>query len=439
MAALDFPTSPANGDKYPVPAVAGLPVYTWDGEKWTTVGGSVISGTPSNALPLMDNTPAVAGAATNYTREDHVHPVDTKAVRSDVATLWTPAQQQLARQNAYAAPFDAMMMGGLQINGGMEVSQELGTTGTATAGRYICDGWKSSWAGAMVLNGAQASASPVLSPGFTSVLVSTVTTAQASLGPSDLAIIFQQIEGLRTARLAWGTVNAQPITIGFWSGHHRTGVYSGSVRNGGATRSYAFTYTQNAADVYQYNIVTIPGDTAGSGWLTDNTTGIILDFAMGCGSNGTAPAANTWQSGSYQAAPGQINAVAATSDVFRITGVIVLPGNEAPSAARSPFVMRSYDQELLTCMRYYRRVGGVVANDLGFSGWGTIGTSLPLTPVMRAAPSISTFGTIYSVNIAGTNYYSSPGVFTVAISASNANAFTQYASNVGGIILDARL
>ena len=111
MAALDFPTSPANGDKYPVPAVAGLPIYTWDGEKWTTVGGSVISGTPSNALPLMDNTPAVAGAATNYTREDHVHPVDTKAVRSDVATLWTPAQQQLARQNAYAAPFDAMAYG----------------------------------------------------------------------------------------------------------------------------------------------------------------------------------------------------------------------------------------------------------------------------------------------------------------------------------------
>jgi hypothetical protein len=123
---INFPASPTVGQKYPQPAVAGIPVYTWDGEKWTTVGGSIAAYAPPSAiLPLMDATPALTGVGTAYTREDHVHPVDTKAVRTESAQSLTAAQQQQARQNIYAAPFDAMAYGGLQINGGMEVNQEL--------------------------------------------------------------------------------------------------------------------------------------------------------------------------------------------------------------------------------------------------------------------------------------------------------------------------
>ncbi|MGY3119137.1 hypothetical protein ACVWXQ_003074 [Bradyrhizobium sp. S3.14.4] len=33
---LDFPNAPVLNQKYPQPPVAGVPVYTWDGEKWTT-------------------------------------------------------------------------------------------------------------------------------------------------------------------------------------------------------------------------------------------------------------------------------------------------------------------------------------------------------------------------------------------------------------------
>ena len=41
---LDFPSSPTTGQKFPQPSVAGVPVYTWDGAKWTTIGGSVGGG-----------------------------------------------------------------------------------------------------------------------------------------------------------------------------------------------------------------------------------------------------------------------------------------------------------------------------------------------------------------------------------------------------------
>jgi len=41
--ALNFPSSPTVGDKYPSTPVVGVPQYTWDGEKWTTGGGSIIT------------------------------------------------------------------------------------------------------------------------------------------------------------------------------------------------------------------------------------------------------------------------------------------------------------------------------------------------------------------------------------------------------------
>ena len=63
---LDFPNAPTVGQKYPAPPVVGIPTYTWDGEKWTTVGGSI---------------------------------GDSGAVRYDTAQTLTAAQKLQARQN----------------------------------------------------------------------------------------------------------------------------------------------------------------------------------------------------------------------------------------------------------------------------------------------------------------------------------------------------
>ena len=65
---FNFPSSPSIGQTFPVPPLPNVPVYTWDGEKWT-----------------MPGTPSVP-----------------------------------------SAPYDAMAYSGMQINGGMEVSQEKG-------------------------------------------------------------------------------------------------------------------------------------------------------------------------------------------------------------------------------------------------------------------------------------------------------------------------
>lgn len=380
MAVLDFPIGPSINDRFPNPAIAGQPQYVWDGEKWTTVAAGVTSATPAAATPLEDNATPQVGVTTKYAREDHVHP--STALKYSAQTL-TTAQAAQSRTNLYAAPFDAQAYSGIQINGSMEVSQERGTTGVSIDTAYICDGWKFGKLGTAAVTAAQYAYGAA---GFNNILALTVSTAQASMGAGDYVTIIQPVEGYRLARLGWGAAGAQPITIGFHTRHVRTGTYSGAVRTPTGSRSYTFTYTQNVSDILEYKTVTIPGDVTGT-WPRDNTNGMYIGFAVAAGANVTAPAANTWYGANYQAAPGQVNGVAATSDIFRITGVVVIPGIEAPSAERSALIMRPYDQELQLCRRYWQlimpdiRGGGSPATVYEFT--------YPLPVEMRALPTVT--------------------------------------------------
>jgi hypothetical protein len=300
---------------------------------------------------------------------------------------FTELQKAQGRKNIAAAPLDAMAYHGMQINGGFDINQA--GVGTSTSQTYICDGWKLLFNGTMASSAA--SGGPISIAGIPNFGFAQINTAQASLAAGDYAAVSQFVEGWRILRLAFGTANAQPITLCFWSSHVRTGLYTGSIRNGATNRTYAFTYTQAASNVPQYNVITIPGDQAGT-WTADANIGMFITFAMATGSTFTAPSANSWLAGNYQAAPGQINAVAATSDIFRITGVVLLPGTQGPTAQQSPLVMRPYDQELLACRRYYQRIGDLVTGTAIAAGF-CYSTTLAIIPykfpVMRASPTIT--------------------------------------------------
>jgi hypothetical protein len=333
-------------------------------------------------------------------------------VRYDAVQSLTSAQQVQARQNIYAAPLDALAFSGIQINGAFEISQELGGAGRATPG-YICDGWMLSFSGSMALRGTLFANGAIA--GLPGSIAATVVTAQGALAVNDYATVFQRIEGYRFARLAFGTANAQPISIGFWTAHHRTGVYGGVLRNIAANRTCPFSYTQNASDTYQYNIVTFPGDTAGT-WNIDNSIAAEMYFTIAAGSNQQAPSAGAWLAGGWVTGPGQVNAVAAISDVFRLAGVIIVPGNQAPLIT-SPAVMRTFDYELPLCQRYYRK-SYPYATALSATGAASCPNyfvivpsvtgakqflqAINLMPSMRAAPSVAFYssnsgsgGTVY--------------------------------------------
>jgi hypothetical protein len=344
LTALDFPASPTNGQLYPDPPVTGQPQYSWNGTQW----------------------------------------LSSKA-----------AVTQIART-------DALGWSGMQVNGSMEVSQEYGSTvigGISDAAKYIADGWILFSVGSQVMSALRDISNPP--PGFSKVIQTAPTTANPSPAATSFCSFIQYIEGYRIARLGWGTANAKPITLGFWVLANRTGTYSGAINSGIATvRSYVFTFAINASNVWEYKTITIPGDTAGT-WGTVETKGMTVAIFIMAGTS-RQTTAGVWANGDMLAATGTTNGVAATSDIFRLTGVVVLPGIEAPTAAQSPLIMRPYDQELLTCQRYYRQFKGP-ADAVGWAqAYATTGAQVVCWfEEMRAAPTLTAAG-IYALTSANT-------------------------------------
>lgn len=312
--------------------------------------------------------------------------------------LLTAADAPTARAAIYAAPIDALAANGMQVNGGMEASQENGTgavTLTATGSlqtKYLLDGVMAAYRGSFV-----ATAQQVTSPfvGGRYALKFTVGTAEASLGANDELSVFIPFEGVRVGRLALGTANAASQSLGFWCQAHRTGTYSGSIRNAGKTRSYPFTFTIGAADTPTWvslsGVNAIPGDTTGT-WAIDTSVGMYVSICLAGGSSRVG-IANAWAGSDYSGATGTTNGVAATSDVFTIGSLIAVPGIELPVSDRAAFIMRPIDQELLLCKRYYVSLGGESTAQKFVSGICLFSTGF-LGPVtlqtdMRAQPSVS--------------------------------------------------
>ena len=193
--------------------------------------------------------------------------------------------------------------------------------------------------------------------GFINSLLATVTTADSSLGTTNQYYVSQIIEGLNVADLAWGSASAQTITLSFWVRSSVTGTYGGSIRNSATDRSYAFTYTINSANTFEYKTVTIAGDTSGT-WLTTNGVGMHVIWQFGLGST-RVTTAGSWAAGNYKGASGVTNLMATNGATFYITGVQLEEGSTATS-----FDYRPYGTELALCQRYLPVYTASAANEL---------------------------------------------------------------------------
>lgn len=307
---IDFPAAPISGQSF-----SG---FTWDGEKWLSSSGGV----PTRAA-------------------------------------------------IYAAPFDALAYSGLQINGSIDVSQELGTVGfvlSGVTGKYAADGWVA----ACNLGVGQLSAKqqPLAAevPGLKNCLQVVTSTAQATLTGTNYVRFICNIEGYRFARVAWGTSAAVPVTVGFWARATLPGSYRAvllSADSSGNTGWVSFTLAGGAA--FQWITLTFPAQTTGT-WNTDNTIGAQLLVEM--------------------ASTATPNLLATVNNYASITGVVVLPGLEAPSAARSALIMRPYDQELATCKRYWEQ-NRLYHTGYGLAGSAAAGMSMQYPVEKRVIPTLT--------------------------------------------------
>jgi hypothetical protein len=275
------------------------------------------------------------------------------------------------------------------INGAMMINQRaLGVVSPVTSDglKYTVDRW---WAyngnASSKFSIQQSSDAP---SGFSYSLLATSLSAY-SVGAGEEFDVGQLIEGFNFADMAWGTANAQPVTLSFWIKSSLTGTFGGSLMNTAYNRSYPFTYTISAANTWEYKTITVPGDTSGTWIGATNGISLRVIFGLGVGStkSGTAGA---WASAEYESSTGAVSVVGTSGATWYITGVQLEEGTAA-----SPFENRLYGTELALCQRYFTRfLGNAVFEQVptlyipGYnstSGYACIGTQVP----MRASPSIS--------------------------------------------------
>jgi hypothetical protein len=237
------------------------------------------------------------------------------------------------------------------INGAMGIDQRnAGASKTITdtgANTYTLDRWFAYGNNASKFSVQQNAGSVTPPAGFANYLGVT-SLAATTVASGDQYIIGQAVEGFNAADLAWGTASAATITISFRVYSSLTGTFGGAVRNSAGNRSYPFTYTITAANTWEFETITIAGDTSGT-WLTNNGVGLYLYLGLGVGSTylGTAGA---WAAATLTSATGATNVVATNGATFYITGVQLEKGTQATS-----FDYRAYGTELELCQRYYAK------------------------------------------------------------------------------------
>jgi hypothetical protein len=275
------------------------------------------------------------------------------------------------------------------INGDMRIDQRnAGASVTPTNAQYLTDRFSALLTQASKFTAQQNAGSVTPPAGFINYLGMTSSSAY-SIGSGDAFGVLQKIEGLNVADLGWGTANAKTITLSFWVRSSLTGTFGGSILNSDVTRSYPFTYTINSANTWEYETITIAGDTSGT-WLKTNGIGLNLNFSLGTGAtyNGTA---GSWAGAYYLSATGATSVVGTNGATFYITGVQLEVGSSATG-----FEYNDYGRQLIQCQRYTLLLGD------GLQGIApdTVSTFFcpTISPPMRTSPSVSITDTTISIS-----------------------------------------
>jgi len=254
------------------------------------------------------------------------------------------------------------------INGNMNVAQRA-TSATGLGGNadsyHTVDRFKllaeGTTAGRLTMT--QDSSAPV---GFANSLKLDCTTADTSIGSSELLTLSQQIEGQNLQHFAKGTSSAKPYAVSFYVKGNASATYVCEVFDNSNNRHVCKTF--NVTTDFTRVELSFPADTTGT--ISDNNAeGLRLQIFLHAGSNftsGTLPA--TWASKTNtNRAAGISSFFDSTDRTFFITGVQLEVGQNPTSFEQEPF-----ERTLAKCQRYYDQnsfVGLGVGSSYANNAW----------------------------------------------------------------------
>ena len=308
-----------------------------------------------------------------------------------------------ADTSEYVVPVTAMK--NRIINGACMIDQRnAGASLTPADGVYSLDRWRC-FQSVSSKYSVQQNASSVTPPtGFINYLGATSLSAYTPTG-NNYFFLSQAIEGLNCADLAWGTANAQTVTLSFWVRSSLTGSFGVIIYNSGYSRTYPILYTINSANTWEYKTITIAGDTTGT-WLTTSGIGIGVGFSLGAGPTASAASGSWTSAGSIFGVTGQTQVVGTIGATFYITGVQLEKGSTATS-----FDYRPYGTELQLCQRYYQFNTATA----GYSNsTTTVNAAISGSSVMRATPTVSLYNGTSAVIDYNVNYRNASSVSLIS-------------------------
>lgn len=319
----------------------------------------------------------------------------------------TGADAVAVRTTLSAAPIAAANGHNAVLNGGMDVSQELGTTGatlsTGGATKYIVDMWEGNY----VHSSATVTSAQVASGSFGATLAGfqfahqlKATGALTSPASGDYARHRTRIEGYRIAHWGWGAAGAASIVVAFQFFSTVSGTTFVRICNSSADRVYYHEITVAAG--LNFYAFTVPGDTSGT-WLTTTGTGLFFDVYASGKETTPQSSLDAWVTSFKHQTTNATNLLSTNNNLTQLTGVFIDVGTQLPVAADLPGLMRPFSTEIELCRRYWRSSylhgiapGTVTTNGMLYKLTETTCSFanflLHFSPAMRTSPT----GIVYS-------------------------------------------
>lgn len=276
------------------------------------------------------------------------------------------------------------------INGAATIHQRGNQATSNGSSIYFVDRFNVYTSAASAVANLQQSTDTPSGQGFANSLLIDVTTADTSVGASEVIVLRQILEGQNLQHLKYGTSSAKSVTLSFWVKSPKTGVHICELWHlSSPVRTQSQSYTVSAANTWEKHSVTFSGDTT-TALDNDNAYTLAVQWGLFAGTDYTSGTlATAWHdSVNADRYVGQQNFFDSTSNNFYLTGIML----EIGDVASPVFEHEDYTTTLFKCRRYYQKIsGGLYVG--GFHAY-TNSTSLrvPLIPQMRAAPTVTQYG-----------------------------------------------